>query len=201
MTQVILDITISLDGYVTAVNAGPGNGLGDDGMALHAWAIGDRTSDDERVLAAAAEATGAVVMGRHTFDVVDAPDGWNDERHYGADHGDALTPCFVVTHEAPTRVRLTDRMRIVTTGLADAIAQARAVATAAGKDVYIMGGGELGASALRDRLVDRVHLHIAPLVLGGGDPLFARVPRTALVLDPLSSVVTPNAVHAFYTVA
>ena len=88
---VILDITISLDGFVTA---GPGEGLG----ALHEWAIGDgRTPEDVQQLAALTDATGAVVMGRHTFDVVDGPDGWNDDIHYGADQGDVPPPCFVVT--------------------------------------------------------------------------------------------------------
>ena len=103
---VILDITISLDGFVTAPNAGPDNGLGDDGLALHAWAIGDRTPEDLRILSAATEATGAVVMGRNTFDVVDGPGGWNDDRHYGADQGEVPPPCFVVTHEAPAHVRI-----------------------------------------------------------------------------------------------
>src|SRR4051812_47000103 len=169
---VILDITISLDGFVTAPNAGPDNGLGDDGLALHAWAIGDRTPEDLQILSRAADATGAVVMGRHTFDVVDSPNGWSDEMHYGADQGDAAAPppCFVVTHTAPERVRLTDRMTIVTTGLRDAIDQAAAVA--ADKHVVVMGGGSIGGQVLREGLVDRLHLHVAPLLLGAGTPLF-----------------------------
>src|SRR4051812_49234091 len=159
---VILDITMSLDGFVTAPNAGPDNGLGDDGLSLHAWAIGDRTPEDVRLLSAGVEATGAVVMGRNTFDVVDGPNGWSDERHYGADQGDAAAPppCFVVTHHAPEHVRLTDRMTIVTTGLRDAIEQA--VAAAGGKHVVVMGGGSVGGQVLRDGLVDRVQLHVAP---------------------------------------
>ena len=147
---VILDITISLDGFVTGPHAGPDNGLGDGGTALHEWAVGDRTDDDLRVLATMTAATGAVVMGRHTFDVVDAPDGWGDGQGYGADQGDPdhPLPCFVVTHHEPDHVRLTDRMTIVTTGLRDALDQAAAVA--GDKDVVVMGGGELGGAALRD---------------------------------------------------
>src|SRR4051794_8852507 len=60
---VILDITISLDGFVTGPDAGPGNGLGDGGMALHEWAIGDRTPQDVELLASGTAVTGAVVMG------------------------------------------------------------------------------------------------------------------------------------------
>jgi hypothetical protein len=37
MSQVVLDITMSLDGFVTAPNDGPGRGLGDDGECLHYW--------------------------------------------------------------------------------------------------------------------------------------------------------------------
>ena len=188
---VILDITISLDGFVTA---GPGEGLG----ALHEWAIGDgRTPEDVQQLAALTDATGAVVMGRHTFDVVDGPDGWNDDIHYGADQGDVPPPCFVVTHHAPDHVRLTDRMTIVTTGLRDALDQA--TAAAGDKDVFIMGGGELGGSALRDGVVDRLHLHVAPLLLGSGTPLFEGS-RVELRLDEGATVVTRNAAHLFYDV-
>lgn len=196
---VILDITISLDGFVTAPNAGPDNGLGDDGLPLHAWAVGDRTPEDVEVLATAAAGTGAVVMGRNTFDVVDGPHGWNDDRHYGADQGDADAPppCFVVTHEAPEHVRLTDRMTIVTTGLREAIDQA--VTAAGDKPVVIMGGGSVGGQALRDGLVDRLHLHVAPLLLGAGTPLFGGS-RTELRLDESATVITPNAAHLFYDV-
>jgi len=194
---VILDITISLDGFVTGPNAGPDNGLGDDGLPLHEWAIGDRTPDDVRVLATLTGATGAVVMGRHTFDVVDGPGGWNDERHYGADQGDEPPPCFVVTHHAPDHVRLTDRMTIVTTGLRDALDQAALAAGA--KDVFIMGGGELGGSALREGVVDRLHLHVAPLLLGAGTPLFAGT-HQSLRLDESATVITRNAAHLFYDV-
>lgn len=195
---VILDITISLDGFVTAPNAGPDNGLGDDGLALHAWAIGDRTPEDLRILSAATEATGAVVMGRNTFDVVDGPGGWNDDRHYGADQGEVPPPCFVVTHEAPAHVRLTDRMTIVTTGLRDAIDQA--VAAAGDKHAVVMGGGSVCGQALREGLVDRVHLHVAPLVLGAGTPLFDGGPRVELRLDEDATVVTRNAAHLVYDV-
>ena len=194
---VILDITISLDGFVTGPAPGPDNGLGDGGLALHEWAIGDRTDDDVRVLATMTAATGAVLMGRHTFDVVDAPDGWNEERHYGADQGDEPPPCFVVTHQAPDHVRLTDRMTVVTTGLHDAIDQARAVA--GDKDVVIMGGGELGGAALGAGVVDRLHLHVAPLLLGAGTPLFEGTPMS-LRLDETATVVTRNAAHLCYEV-
>ncbi|WP_295119967.1 hypothetical protein [uncultured Leifsonia sp.] len=83
MTRIVADITVSLDGFVTGPDAGPGNGLGTGGEPLHRWVFAD-DPDDNRILEAATARSGAVVMGRNLFDVIDAPDGWSDELGYGA---------------------------------------------------------------------------------------------------------------------
>ena len=117
--------------------------------------------------------------------------------HYGADQGDAAhTTVLRRDARAPAHVRLTDRMTIVTTGLRDAIDQA--VAVAGDKHAVIMGGGSTGAGAAR-RPLDRLHLHVAPLLLGAGTPLFDG-PRVVLRLDEDATVVTRNAAHLFYDV-
>jgi dihydrofolate reductase len=41
-----------------------------------------------------------------------------------------------------------------------------------GKDIWLMGGGELARDFLRDDLVDRMELGIMPILLGDGIPLF-----------------------------
>ena len=94
MTKVIFDISMSLDGFVTASNVRPEEPMGDGGQRLHEWAFGD----DERnrgLLAEATNSVGAVVAGRRTYDFSVA---W-----WGADGptGPARVPVFVVTHEAP----------------------------------------------------------------------------------------------------
>lgn len=72
MSKVIADISMSLDGYVTGPGADPDNGLGIDGEGIHGWVLEEpRSPVDEAVLAGSFEATGAVVMGRRLFDVVD----------------------------------------------------------------------------------------------------------------------------------
>lgn len=68
MTRVIFDITMSLDGFVTAANVRPGEPLGDGGQRLHEWAFGD----DERnleLLEEAVNVVGAVIAGRRTYDL------------------------------------------------------------------------------------------------------------------------------------
>src|SRR3954453_22504454 len=130
MSKVIADISMSLDGYVTAPGAGPQHGLGVDGEPIHAWVLEEpRSPVDEEVLARSFEQTGAVVMGRRLFDVVDGPAGWNDDIGYGYDRDQSAAPlCYVVTHEPPAQVRLKSRFRFVPEGVAAAIDQARATA-------------------------------------------------------------------------
>ncbi len=119
MSTVIADISMSLDGYVTGPGAGPDNGLGIDGEGIHGWVLEEpRSPVDEAVLADSFESTGAVVMGRRLFDVVDGPNGWNDDVGYGHDQDQAAAPtCFVVTHEPPAHVRLESRFQFVTGGV------------------------------------------------------------------------------------
>ena len=41
-----------------------------------------------------------------------------------------------------------------------------------GKDIWLMGGGILAASLLKERLVDEIGVAIQPILLGSGIPLF-----------------------------
>jgi dihydrofolate reductase len=83
MSLVIGDITVSLDGFVTGPGADREHGLGHGADGLHAWALDSDHPVDRGVLARHTAASGAVVMGRRTFDTVDG--GWSAERGYGAD--------------------------------------------------------------------------------------------------------------------
>ena len=170
MPKVIADITMSLDGYVTGPGADTQHGLG-DAPELHAW-VAEQDPVDAEILERATAASGAVVMGRRLFDTVDGPDGWSKDMGYGADQT-GTPPFFVVTHSPPQDVRLERELGMQFTFAADldtAIEQARAAATHG--DVVIMGGGDVIGQALERGLVDEFHVHLAPLLLGGGTPLF-----------------------------
>jgi dihydrofolate reductase len=194
MTRVITDITMSLDGFVTGPNAGPQSGLGDDGMPLHNWVFnGDDV--DEAELANSMQRSGAVVMGRNLFDVVDGPDGWSDEMGYGA-HKVGRPPFIVVTHDPPARVRLNLDFTFVTEGVAGAVDAARAVCPP-DKDVVIMGGGNVIAQAIDEGLVDEMVLHVSPIVMGAGTPLWAGVARRELRQTDVR--VSPYATHITYS--
>jgi dihydrofolate reductase len=163
MAKVIADITMSLDGYVT----GPSGDVDE----LHTW-VADQDPVDTEILQRATAATGAVVMGRRLFDIVDGPNGWTKDMGYGAQQA-GTPPFFVVTHTAPQQVRLERELGMrfaFVDELTTAVDQARTAATDG--HVVIMGGGDVIGQAIEQGLVDELHLHLAPLLLGGGTPLF-----------------------------
>lgn len=188
MTLVIGDITMSLDGYVS--------GAGPAVERLHTWALDSDSPVDADVLRRHAAASGAVVMGRRTWDVVDAPGGWDDDLGYGAREAaqDAVA-FFVVTHQPPASVRQ-DIDVTFADSLEDAVSGARR--SARDRDVFVMGGASVVGGCLRAGLLDELRLHLAPEVLGSGTALFHDVGAHRLVQRSVE--VSPTAVHLTYDV-
>src|SRR3954469_11619236 len=192
MTKVIADITMSLDGFVTGPDPDLEHGLGHGGEPLHRWAFSDDPVDAAQ-LRTGTERSGAVVMGRRLFDIIDGPHGWNDEVGYGAREAGS-PPFFVITHAPPESRRLELDFTFITDGVASAIEQAREAAGA--KDVVIMGGGDVIGQALDAALVDELRLHLAPIVLGDGTPLFNGVGRIEMRQTDVQ--ISPHATHLTY---
>jgi dihydrofolate reductase len=193
LSKVIADITMSLDGYVTGPLADSEHGLG--GVdELHTW-VAEQDPVDTEILEQTAATTGAVVMGRRLFDIVDGPNGWTKDMGYGAQQA-ATPPFFVVTHSAPQHVRLVELgMRFsFAHDLRTAVDQARTAATDG--DVVIMGGGDVIGQAIEQGLVDELRLHLAPLLLGGGTPLFRAGTRQRYRQGDVRP--SSNAVHLTY---
>ena len=159
MGPVEVEISMSVDGFITGPNE-EGAGLGEGGEILHAWFFQD--PDRESLADDALFATsGAVVTSRKIYD---GTEGWGETGFY-------RMPVFVLTHRPQdVVVRGETTFTFVTEGIESAIAQAR---TAAGeKKVHIMGGASLIQQAISAGLVDSIHLHVAPIILGGGTRLF-----------------------------
>lgn len=193
MTKVVAEISMSLDGFVTGSDPGLDNGLGTGGEPLHRWAIESDHEVDVEMLRAAVEPTGAVVMGRRLFDIVDGPQGWNDEMGYGGSYA-ASPSFFVVTHSPPAHVRLDLDLTFVTDGIAAAIDRAR---DAAGdEDVCVMGGADVVRQCVDEGLADELRIHVAPILLGAGTRLFEGAARREL--EQLSVRWSPMATHITY---
>jgi dihydrofolate reductase len=189
MALVICDMSISLDGYVTGPNDSRQNPLGDGGGVLHDWIWDAATDEDRAMLQEMIDGCGAVVMGRKSFDQTEGEGGWGE----GGPVGDI--PCFVVTHNQPTR-SYPPVFTFVTDGVASAIEQAKQVA---GEKVVGLHGASVMQQALPLGLVDEIRVHVVPVLLGGGTPLFARL-ATAIGLERTSVQVTPAATHLGFRV-
>lgn len=199
MSNVITDISMSLDGYVTGPAPDLEHGLGRGGEAIQQWVFASYDSPVDRAFLEQAEAsTGAVIMGRRTFDFVDGPHGWNQDVSYAYDHPTtAMPPIFVVTHHVPAQTRLNSGFSFVTDGIESAISQA---SEAAGeKEVVIMGGGETISHAIAAGLVDQVRVHLSPVLMGTGTSLFELIDEP-IQLTEVDAVVTDNATHLTYKV-
>ena len=106
---------------------------------------------------------------------------------------------LVVTHRpAETIVKKGGTSYIfVTEGIEAAMAQAQAAAGE--QDVMVNGGADIDRQYLNAGLIDEIRLHLAPIILGGGTPLFTGV-RPDLRLVPSQATNSPLATHLTYQV-
>jgi dihydrofolate reductase len=209
MTQIVLDISMSVDGFVAGPNPTLEDPLGKNGMLLHEWIFGlatwrsqhgheggARNADDE-IVARGLATLGAGVIGRKMFSGGSGP--WDDDPNAAGWWGDEPpfgVPIFVVTHHPRETARFENgtSFSFVTEGVEAAVAQAREAA--AGKDVRIGGGASVATQALRAGLLDRIDLHIAPVLLGGGTRLFEGVEPAQFEL--VATQPSPSVTHVTY---
>ena len=109
--------------------------------------------------------TGAVIMGKRMFEIIDSSNGWV------APDGTPFTwPVFVMTHEQREPVTKGQTpFTFVNDGPESALAQAQAVA---GDNAIGLGGANVSQQFIRAGLVDEMVIHLVPVFLGGGVRLF-----------------------------
>jgi len=188
MGTVILDTSISLDGFMTADDRTPDAPLGSGGEVLTRWAVDDEVGTE--LLGTWVGNLGASIAGRVTYDT--SLPWWGPN----GPSGDARRPLFVVTHQAPQDTLENGVYSFVTDGINGALAQAQAAA--GDKDVVVMGGANVGRQYLRAGLIDEVQIHLVPVVLGAGTPMFDDVGR--LDLTTLEAVRSEHATHLRYRI-
>ncbi len=185
MGDVAIDMSMSLDGYIAAPNDVPGDGLGEDGMRLHNWGF-DNPGVFERVFDGLLEQTGAVIMGRRTYDnsIVE----WGD----GGPVGDVR--CIVVTHDPPTSAG--PLFTFVTDGVESALAKAREFA--GDKRIGVMGA-DVAGQLLAAGQVDEIRIHLVDVLLGGGRRMFEALPQR-IELKQTEAYEAGGVTHVVYRV-
>jgi dihydrofolate reductase len=183
----VLYMSMSLDGYIADLNDQLG---GDDGNRLHDWFAPDRESDRPSGPAGQLideyNATGAVLVGRRTAELID---------HWGGDHHGV--PIFVPSHRPPgPSVANYPLVTYVTDGIASAMAQAKA---AAGDRDVMVHGAYTAQRALEAGVLDELQIHQIPVLLGRGRRQFEVLPAR-IELEIARVIDTPEATHIRYRV-
>jgi len=194
MSMVTCDIAMSVDGYVAGPNQSLENPLGEGAEnRLHRWMFEEQEANAEEL--EAITAAGAFIMGRNMFAPgrgawdLDWTGWWGDEPPYHA-------PVYVLTHHPrePVAMRGGTTFHFVTAGIESALAQARE--TAGDADVAVAGGAATVNQYLAAGLIDELRLHVAPVVLGAGERLFAGVGTPDLI--PAGTRQTGLVTHLTY---
>ena len=179
MTKLILDMSMSLDGFIAGPDVRVDNGLGDGGERLHEWIFAGAPSNHGGLPALPSGAngkiineymsTGAVVAGRGTFEPAR---GWGGDHHEGA-------PIFILSRRGPIEglefplVTYTDDVAAAINGAKDA---------AGGKDVLVHGA-TVAQLALGAGLLDELEVHVVPVLLGQGRRLFDNLDPEQIELE------------------
>ena len=203
--------SVSLDGYGAGPSQSLQDPLGVGGMKLHHWAWGTRTlrtmfgneggstGVDDDFARRGFENVGSWILGRNMFGPVRGE--WLDDswRGWWGDVPPYHCDVFVLTNyrRKPFKMDGGTTFHFVTGGIEDALQRARKAA--GGKDVRVGGGAATIRQYLRARLLDELHLAIAPVLLGGGEAVFEGIDLPALGYEVTEHVATPAATHVVLT--
>jgi dihydrofolate reductase len=207
----VRSFSISLDGYGAGSKQNVDNPLGIGGMALHEWAFATRTFQrmfgneggatgvDDDFAARGFSNIGAWIIGRNMFGPIRGE--WPDDNWKGwwGDNPPYHVPVFVLSHHPRASIAMAGgtTFHFITDGIQSALKRAKDSAN--GQDVRLGGGVATIQQYLRARLIDEMHLAIAPTLLGSGENLFAGLDAVALGYHCSEHVSTANATHIVLT--
>lgn len=143
MREIVLGVGISLDGYIARPNG----------------AVDFLFMPKDYSMASFFSTVDVAIMGRKTFDVAVKTSG-------GSFSGSSMAT-YVFSHSEPPGER--SGVTFINESPATFVQQLR---KRPGKDIWLMGGGELARDFLKADLVDELCLGIVPVLLGEGIPLF-----------------------------
>src|SRR5256886_13293421 len=143
MRKVVLGLGISLDGYIARPD-----GAADFLFMPKDYSMGPFFATID-----------SAVMGRKTYDV--------SRKMGGGGFGDSKMKSYVFSHSQPPGERA--GVIFVNESPKSFVEELR---KRPGKDIWLMGGGELARDFLKDDLVDELYIGIVPVLIGEGIPLF-----------------------------
>jgi dihydrofolate reductase len=198
MSRVVVNATMSIDGFVADEQDGIGELFGwyGNGDIVVATAREDMSfslsAEDAAFVREFHGALGALVVGRRLFDITD---GWNGVHPLGV-------PVVVVSHSVP-EAWIARHPEAAFTFVTDGVERAVEVASGIAGDDRIVGvaAGNVGSQVIAAGLADGLVIDLAPVVLGGGRPFFDGLASGKPVrLGEPRVVQGTGAVHLVYSV-
>jgi dihydrofolate reductase len=190
MSKVVFDISMSLDGFITASNQTPEEPMGEGGQQLHAWMEDDSGG---QILDEASADLRTVLADRKTYD--DSVPWWGPDGPTGS----ARRPVFVVTHKAPSDVPEDGVYMFVTDGIESALEQAKAAA--GDQTVSVMGDASIGQQYIAAGLVDEIGIHFVPVLFGSGTRMFENLGDEQIQLETIDVTESASVIHIRFRVS
>jgi dihydrofolate reductase len=199
--------SVSLDGFGAGPDQDINNPLGIGGFDLHRWFMktaaftamhrldGGVEGVDNDFAARSFENVGAWILGRNMFGPIRG--AWEDDSWKGwwGDEPPYHVPVFVLTHHAraPLKMNGGTTFYFITDGPEAALEQARAGAKE--RDIRIGGGVSTVRQYLAAGKIDEMHLAFSPVLLGGGEHLFAGLNLPKLGFNIVEATAGEGATH------
>jgi dihydrofolate reductase len=163
MSKIVVFNSVTLDGVMQAPGRPDEDTRG--GFTHGGWAAPYADEESGKLAAKGGQTTGAMLLGRRTYE--DLLPHWNK---VGGPFKDMLNnmPKHVVSTTLKEPLPWPNSS-LIEGDLTDAVRDLR---KNDGKDILILGSGEVVRALLKNGLVDRITLLIHPLVLGEGQRLF-----------------------------
>ncbi|UPG94838.1 dihydrofolate reductase family protein [Luteibacter aegosomatissinici] len=203
----IAGFNVSMDGYAAGPNQSLEHPLGENGPDIFQWFFptrmfremigqdGGETGPDNDFAYRAMEGFGAFILGRNMFGPIRGE--WPDDEWKGwwGDNPPYHAPTFVLTRYPRESIEMEGgtTFHFVTGGIEEALRRAREAA--GDKDIKIGGGVATARQYIEAGHVDEMHLAMAPVVMGQGEPLFAGLDLRAMGYRTIEHVPTARATH------
>jgi len=176
---------MSLDGFIA--------GAQDDIRPLHDWIWDGRSNEQVGIIEQSLKNTGAVVMGRRTFDIVDNSEAW-----IYSDGSPFRLHVFVLTHEKQNREgKNSQPYTFISKGIKTALKAAHE--KAGSKNIFVMGA-DVTQQFIRAGLIDEIQVHLIPILLGKGIRLFEHLGNKKIELQKIGSNESSGVTHLKFRV-
>jgi dihydrofolate reductase len=190
MGKIVMDMSMSLDGFIAAKNDTPDQPLGEDGQRLHEWYFKDNAQAYNKEIEEDLASVGAVIIGRRTYENNHA---WGGKGPLGS----VLCLILAPADHVPPKEEIGPVFTFVSDGIESALAKAKELA--GDKDIALMGAS-VQQQFLVAGLLDEIHVDVVPVLLCEGVRLFDHLGSKHISLEQTKVGEGDQVAHLTYRV-